>query len=246
MSLTVMLDPSTTRKSIRALSRMLPVRQGGGSVHYLSEGTIMSKHYKAAGILVLDRVTPIIRALFGAFNLSADPDHGRAHIAQTCITNIPNWCNIHDKLFELASGLGIALDQEADTATLLRAYARHFRVEQDEELKNLIEQRVFDGAIDLEFLFVIASRFDDGHRLSALLFEELRSFDWGTGASNIDHALELRKELRRAAFDEAAALIALEAIRLLRCIQDAQAREAVQRKLVEYLSPNVEKSAKNA
>ena len=47
----------------------------------------------------------------------------------------------------------------------------NFTVDQDEELAHLIEHHPFENEADLEALFLIASRFDDGHQLTAILFE---------------------------------------------------------------------------
>lgn len=59
-----------------------------------------NNHYEATGVLVLDRVTPVIRALFGGFQLDADyPGNGDAYIAlvasnpQAGTTSARNWSN---------------------------------------------------------------------------------------------------------------------------------------------------------
>lgn len=42
-----------------------------------------NNYYEATGVLVLDRVTPVIQALFGAFALDeSHPGNGQAYIAQ--------------------------------------------------------------------------------------------------------------------------------------------------------------------
>ena len=46
-----------------------------------------NNYYEATGVLVLDRVTPVIQALFGAFALDeSHPGNGQAYIAQIAET----------------------------------------------------------------------------------------------------------------------------------------------------------------
>jgi len=49
-----------------------------------------NNYYEATGVLVLDRVTPVIQALFGAFALDeSHPGNGQAYIAQIAETTNP-------------------------------------------------------------------------------------------------------------------------------------------------------------
>lgn len=49
-----------------------------------------NNYYDATGVLVLERVTPVITTLFGAFNLDADyPGNGQAYIARIAESNDP-------------------------------------------------------------------------------------------------------------------------------------------------------------
>lgn len=62
-----------------------------------------NNYYDATGVLLLDRVTPVITALFDGFNLDeAYPGHGEAYVARISEDNDPQWDAIRDNLAELA------------------------------------------------------------------------------------------------------------------------------------------------
>src|SRR3546814_9782141 len=110
----------------------------------------MANHYcEGTGVLVLERVTPVIKALFGAFALDQNyPGNGAAYIAQITETNDPQWTDVLDGLENLATQLGIPMpdDEELSIPPLLERLAAHFGAEQDGELENLIEHHQFDGS----------------------------------------------------------------------------------------------------
>jgi hypothetical protein len=140
------------------------------------------------GFLDLDQITPVIDALFGAFNLgetystafdkfyvariitalfgafhldASFPGHGQASIARTSGSKDPQWDDVRDDLARLSAELGLPdRTDDPSIADLLPALAAHFGVEQDEELDRLIRHGDFEG--DLEVLFRLATRFDDG------------------------------------------------------------------------------------
>ena len=63
-----------------------------------------NNYYEATGVLVLDRVTPVIQALFGAFALDeSHPGNGQAYIAQIAETTNPQWPDVLDGLEDLAT-----------------------------------------------------------------------------------------------------------------------------------------------
>ena len=133
-----------------------------------------NNYYEGTGVLVLNRVTPVIKALFGAFALDENhPGNGQAYIAQIAETNDPRWTDVLDGLENLATQLGIPMpdDEELSIPPLLERLAAHFGADQDGELENLIEHHQFEDGADLEALLLIATRFDDGHNLTAIQFE---------------------------------------------------------------------------
>ncbi len=217
-----------------------------------------NNYYEGTGVPVLNRVTPVIKALFGAFALDENhPGNGQAYIAQIAETNDPRWTDVLDGLENLATQLGIPMpdDEELSIPPLLERLAAHFGADQDGELENLIEHHQFEDGADLEALLLIATRFDDGHNLTAIQFEgcwycsKPRLFEFGGNGCYLSRevqvfrtssqALQLGDQLRNtilaADIEEASALIALEAANLLAGITDEQFRLNVRHRIAERL-----------
>lgn len=218
-----------------------------------------NNYYEGTGVLVLNRVTPVIKALFGAFALDENhPGNGQAYIAQIAETNDPRWTDVLDGLENLATQLGIPMpdDEELSIPPLLERLAAHFGADQDGELENLIEHHQFEDGADLEALLLIATRFDDGHNLTAIQFEgcwycsKPRLFEFGGNGcylsrevrfiSSSSQALQLGDQLRKtivaADIEEASALIALETINLLAGVSDEPFRMNLRRRVAERLA----------
>ncbi|MGP3790499.1 hypothetical protein [Pseudomonas sp. B392_1p] len=216
-----------------------------------------NNYYDATGVLMLDRVTPVITALFGAFALDETyPGDGRAYIARISESNDAQWSDVLDGLGDLAGALDLAVqDDEPTIESLLWTLAAHFGTDQDEELAQLIEHHSFEDAADLDALFLIASRFDDGHHLSAILFEgcwhcgKPRLFEFGGDACFLSrevslfgassHTLELGAELRAAYLagdlESACARITGDISRLISAFTDQQFQAKVRDGVAEHL-----------
>jgi hypothetical protein len=139
---------------------------------------------------------------------------------------------------------------------LLELLAVHFGADEDDELANLIERHSFEGTADLDALFLIATRFDDGHHLTAIQFEgcwycsKPRLFEFGGNGcylsravrviSSSSQALQLGDQLRKAIvaadIEEASALLALETINLLAGVSDEPFRMNLRRRVAERLA----------
>ena len=218
-----------------------------------------NNYYEGTGVLVLNRVTPVIKALFGAFALDENhPGNGQAYIAQIAETNDPRWTDVLDGLENLATQLGIPMpdDEELSIPPLLERLAAHFGADQDGELENLIEHHPVEDSADLEALLLIATRFDDGHNLTAIQIagcwycSKPRLFEFGGNGCYLSRevqvfrtssqALQLGDQLRNtilaADIEEASALIALEAANLLAGITDEQFRLNVRHRIAERLA----------
>ena len=125
-----------------------------------------NQFFVVTGALVLNQVTPVIHALFGDFGLIAScpaPTEPRP-------IRRPTWDDVLRNLTRLADDLSIrpgegALDSIASVLLLLSA---HFRCFHDAALVDLIENHRFEGEVDLDTLFVMATRFNDGHGLTAI------------------------------------------------------------------------------
>lgn len=147
-----------------------------------------NNYYDATGVLILDRVTPVITALFRGFNLDENyPGDGRAYIARISEDNNPSWDDVLEGLIALAAEVGLPApgmgeegsgddsndnaDGEALIEVVLDLLADHFDAGQIEELARLIEHHDFEDEADLDSLFLIATCFNDGHNLAAVQFE---------------------------------------------------------------------------
>ena len=217
-----------------------------------------NNYYEATGVLVLEQVTHIITALFGDFKLDAEyPGNGRAYIALIGEDATPWWENVIAGLSDLGICRGILPGEAPDAESVLSAWAKHFHAEQDEALQNLIAHHGFEEAADLEDLFLLATRFDDGHKLTAIEFEgcwycsKPRLFEFGGDACFHSREVRLFDDSRRARtfgsalhsalgkedFAQASELVLLEVLRLLGSIQDGEARQRVLRHVIEGLTP---------
>src|SRR3546814_12918630 len=134
----------------------------------------MANHYcEGTGVLVLERVTPVIKALFGAFALDQNyPGNGAAYIAQITETNDPQWTDVLDGLETLATQLGIPMpdDEELPIPPLRDRLVAHFGAEQDGELETMSEHLHLDVSSDLDALLLIAPFLHDGHTLTTIPF----------------------------------------------------------------------------
>lgn len=217
-----------------------------------------NNYYDATGVLILDQVTPVITALFGAFRLDATfPGDGEVYIARLSESDDPQWDDVLEGLIDLAKAIEQPLParNQLGLQAVLRALANHFRVEDREDLEQLIEHHAFEDTADLEDLFLMATCFDDGHGLTAIKLEgawhcdKPRLFEFGGDGALISReivlyatsslALELGHGLREALLqgnlDEAADVLAQDLNRLLSGIRDAATREALRRKLARKL-----------
>lgn len=218
-----------------------------------------NNYYDATGVLVLDKVTPVITALFGAFKLDADtPGNGEAYIARISEANDPQWDDVLEGLADLAATNGLDLPDRIDgspIADILHLLATHFDVDDDEELENLIDHQSFEDSADLQALFLIATRFDDGHNLQEIRFEgcwycsKPRLFNFGGDGSFISrefsvfgasgHVLYVGNRVRQALLiqdlETAANEIFIETRRLLAGISDEAQRQQLQQRLVALL-----------
>jgi hypothetical protein len=214
--------------------------------------------YRATGALLLERVTPVIEALFGAFALNALPsENGMVSIARIAKHCDPQWKEIHAYLVRLAARLDVPFhdDVTLSTMSILQALAAHFQVRYDDEWRQRIEHEVFEGPANLDVLFFLASRFNDGHNLFALTLEaswhdeQQKLFQCGgagffisqelrlsaTSTDILNFGANLCKALQRGNVEECALLVAFETADLLAGIRDHGLRKQVRLRLAEKL-----------
>lgn len=221
-----------------------------------------NNYYDATGVLVLDRVTPVITALFRGFQLDATcPGNGQAYIARIAESSSPSWNTVLDGLIALAADLdlpapGADEDDELMFRAVLHRLAEHFGASGSEDLAHLIETHRFEEDADLEALFLIATSFNDGHNLVAIEFEgcwhcskprlfEFGGDSWylsrevflfGTSSRAMRLGAQLRKAILASDLEEASALIAAETVILLAGISNEQFRLSLRKRVTERLA----------
>lgn len=214
-------------------------------------------YYDATGVLCLKTLTPVIKALFGPFNLDESSPGGEVYIANIAEDSNTSWDAVLENLTDLAAELKLTPPEDAEGSIeeYLHLLAKHFGADQDEALGNLIEHHDFDNDADLEELFIIAQRFNDGHGLHAIKYEgcwhcsKPRLFEFGGHGSFIGthcrlnqsstHAVTLGAELEDALeagdLDKSAELILTEIDRLLNGLSKEDVREALRVKVSRQL-----------
>jgi hypothetical protein len=216
----------------------------------------VAKHYyNATGVLVLERVTPVIDALFGAFGLDReDPGNGRASIASGLVL----WSDVRERLVDLAKTFGLSLKENPSFQELLETLAVHYGARENGKLAYLLESKDFetlDDEADLETLFAIASCLDDGHRLAAISWEgcwscsKPRLYEFGGEGYFISRevrlyeashdtlflASSLQKTIAAKDAEATAALVAQKTFLLLSGIGDATFAEQLRAKVARRL-----------
>ena len=132
-------------------------------------------YYEANGVLVLNEVTPVITALFGAFNLDPDyPGNGEAYISDNSNGNFYKWSDIHEVLLGLSCQLDLPCPDDNAERTLeqtLRLLAQHYNTEC--KLADLLTKLTIknDDEVELAMLFFLATCFEDGHGLQEIRYE---------------------------------------------------------------------------
>ena len=216
-------------------------------------------YYDMTGTITLDKVTPVIKALFGPFELDENyPGDGTVYIANIAENSNCSWDEVLDNLQVLASSLGLTPpgNAERNVENYFRVLARHFGVDKNPEIDRLIEDKSFDGEASVETLFALALHFDDGHGIKAVQTEgswhcsrpHLGAFG-GCGefhgrhvsvARSSQQAARLGDELDAALdanqFDRAAQCILDDLTSTLNGVASNEARRATTSKLRELLS----------
>ena len=219
----------------------------------------MANNYSdMTGVLVLGKVTQVIKALFGSFALDAGyPGDGEAYIAEISESNSGDWDEIVEALEALVpedSGSEGAEEDEDESTEIegaLTALARRFGKE--EEMKAVTLGIDWDCGPVLGDLFEIAQLCDDGHGLKAIKTEtswhssKPRLFEFGGCGEYISKSLSLARSSSAVIRDgeamddalsandpRACAVAMMNALRLS-SIRDDSTREAVAIALAELL-----------
>lgn len=132
--------------------------------------------HDVTGVLTLDRVTPVITALFGTFvHRVVYPADGKGCRIEVSETAVPLWKDILKALIALEKDLEIQvphyLTPKPSMAMHLILLAAHLRADDRVDLHQLCVDHTFDGDADLAHLFMIATSLDDGHGLFAIRYQ---------------------------------------------------------------------------
>lgn len=214
-----------------------------------------NNYYDATGTLVLDKVTPVIKALFGGFNLDEKyPGNGEAYIATISEENDPNWDAIREALVELAEELDLTPTEDVvDGADgWLHALCVHFGDKDDELVSEIAD---LDDSVWVGDVFRIAQKLDDGHGLKAVKLEgcwhcsKPRLFEFGgdgqyitkdcavsvSSGEAIEFGMALQTALDGGNLDKVADVAFVRIGKVLGSIQDDATRNAVRSKLATLL-----------
>ncbi|MGX9221996.1 hypothetical protein ACWV27_26925 (plasmid) [Massilia varians] len=218
-----------------------------------------NSYYDSTGVLVLNNVTPVIAALFGAFNLDeTQPGDGQVYIASMSECDEPTWDEIQDGLASLASDLNLPLPNPSDESVqdYLRLLAQHFGTADDVAFNKLLENNDFEDGVCLGTLFALANYFDDGHGLTAMKLEGCwhsdrpRLFEFGGDglylSRNVRYIVDsstakafgrdLDQALAENDLDAAAKQLALQVDQILRSVVDTSTREQLGNKLAALMA----------
>ncbi|MFC5514116.1 hypothetical protein ACFPOU_23725 [Massilia jejuensis] len=219
-----------------------------------------NSYYDCTGALVLGQITPVIKALFGAFNLEAgEPGSGEVSIAKISESDSLTWDDVLDNFDTLIAQLAIpAPDQPYQTVPeYLAVLAKHFGAADDQFIADLIGQDDFDDDPSLGTLFGLADRFDDGHGMKAMKLEGCWHSDrpslFAFGGDGAYHSRNFRHRISSsdarelgAAMDKALASDDLDAVAgrimkevdgILNSVTDVRIRHELTAKLASLMSP---------
>lgn len=223
----------------------------------------MANHYyDKTGVLMLEQVTPVIRALFGSLDMNeAYPGNGKVYIA--IMDNggdepsEPLWDDIHKRLVVLMGllDLPVTADAELYVDECLSVLAAHFHVK-DSDRDDFIVDSDCENHVDLQTLFRMAICFDDGHHLKAIKYEgasyssepELFQFNGNGGffsrhvefitysSNEVGLGEELHNALEEGSIDDAAGVLHFKVQRLLDTLRNETQRNSVRKRLASKLA----------
>jgi hypothetical protein len=160
-----------------------------------------NNYYDGTGVLVLTKVTPVIKALFTTFAMDeTTPGHGEVYIAKISESNSPCWDDVHEALGELIDVLKLQKPAEFDESmedhlALLGSHYCGGNPVLTEALEQVIDRTTFEDDADLSELFIIAKCLDDGHGLTSIRWEgcwhcdKPRLFEFGGNAAYFGQSL---------------------------------------------------------
>lgn len=130
------------------------------------------------GLLILEKVTPVIISLFGLFHLSRIKKYkNRVYISRRA-TNDVSWSKIQHRLNRVLPDLGLHMPKESHCITYylreLILQMRNNPAYTDDQvlyLEHVVCMEGGNGYAEFEQLFKIALALDDGHGLQSIHYE---------------------------------------------------------------------------
>lgn len=216
-----------------------------------------TSYCEGTGTLVLEKVTPIIEALFSGLSLDKSyPGHGEAYITDINSED-RGWDSIRESLAEVSEAMKILPTSEVQDEHDGRLHALfvHFGDKSGELFKEVAGYEGSESA-SISELYRIAQVLNDGHGLKAIKFESAyhcskpRLFEFGgsglylsnecTLDSSSNAALMLGVDLRNALeandLNRAAQLVCAQTKLILNGIHDAKKSEGVAKELIALLA----------
>ncbi|MDR9836928.1 MULTISPECIES: hypothetical protein [Herbaspirillum] len=138
-----------------------------------------NNYYDMTGVLKLNTVTPVIKALFGSLELDASqPGNGEVYIAEVAEQTDCSWDAIYSSLDDLAKEVKAVNSGSFESIDIvLLALADYLKSPYVERLTRVIDSANFAEHASLDELFEIAQCLDDGHGLQAIRTEAARHCD---------------------------------------------------------------------
>ena len=207
--------------------------------------------FDTTGVLMLEKVTPVIKAIYGGYNPDAEClDDGTYCIAMTQYGGDSSWGTVIDALANLVQHEDTDSDIE-----ILTSLAKRFGVENDERFSKIIANEFFTGEASIDVLYEIATLFDDGHKISGYLTESAWHSTYalvfgfgGTGTFQGKHygctfssnnaggfGKEINQDLSGGNLDAAAERIQYQVNKLLNGVVCENQRAALKKALVNEL-----------
>lgn len=205
------------------------------------------------------QATPIIKALFGAFELDTNyPGGNQAYIAKIAESSSTSWDAVVEEITRNAEGLGIELpeltDEQSAIEELLGLLATKFDC--TGAVDEILDELDGDDDADIQDLFRLALLFDDGHGLLSVSTEtgwhgdKPRLFDFGgagqhfskhlsafnNSSAPINVGAQVDAAIAEGRVDEAGALLANQAYQVLDWATDSELAEEASAALARKLA----------
>jgi hypothetical protein len=129
---------------------------------------------EATGMLMLERVTPVITALFGGYLQQATVCE-KGIMIKLWEDMPPTWRQVHQALVQLGNALGMPISGKSQFTIQgqLDWFSWFLRNEESPQLQTLLREHSFEGMADLDTLFLLSEILDDGHGLFFMRCEGL-------------------------------------------------------------------------